>query len=239
MSMSTAEKTQSTQQMAATRASWKGWVLPVIAAGLLAASIATLASTNAQIADASAERAETMLALNERIEVLATVRADATESAVALAAGAPSGDLGLVMERLAADEEAIGKLLTVIFAWDSTDSYEVAREHLTRVYGIQPDSAFMATFLPPAPVSVDADGLEYNYIEAARLNSALSAFTVKPILVHGGQYQYLVMASVISKSNDGSSTASRGVVLTLTTSVDGSISDLQGWASPKEARVAG
>jgi hypothetical protein len=228
-----------TKDNAQKKSTWKGWIFPAIAAGVLVASLGGLAATNAEVSNERAAQEATILELKERVTELSLAEVTAAEQAAALSAGAPSGELASAMERIDADGETIKKLAETVFTWDSTDSYEQAREALMIKFGVAENDRFMTTFLPPAPVSVDANGKEYRYSEAARLNSALGALTVKPTLVHGTKYEYLVNASVQSSSNDGTATASRGVVLKVSTEADGSVVSVEGWASPTPLRSSG
>lgn len=217
----------------------RGWLFPIVSAGVLAVTAVGLVVTQAQ-AGAVAEQQQTqMTEMKQRITELSQVRVTAADEAAALAAGAPSAEVGAALDRIAADEEAIGELLKTIFTWDSTASYEKARETLMSKYGLAADSRLLTEFLPPAPVEVDGEGNEYPYIEAVGLNSSLGAFTVKPTHVVGTDYSYVVIASAQTSSTDGSTLASRGVVLEVTTGPDGVFQDVQGWASPSAARSSG
>jgi len=221
---------------AAKKSRLKDWLFPTVAAGALASSLVALAVQSDQITEQRAAQDATILELKDRITELSQLRVNAADSALALAAGAPNAELDAALERIAHDEQMIKKLLKVVFTWNSTDTYEQAREQIARVYDLSKDDAFLTTFLPKAPVSVDAEGNKYPYIEAAGLNSSLGAVTVELTLVHGTTYNYLVTAKVHSNSTDGTSMASRVVILQITTDIDGKVTSLNGWSSPTKAR---
>jgi len=94
----------------------------------------------------------------------------------------------------------------------------------------------MQSFFPPGPVSVDAYGKQYPYIDAAGLHSTVDAVTVSLVAVDGVNYSYLVLVSVAASSPDSSVTASRDSVLQVTIDADGRFTETQGWGSSFAAR---
>ncbi|MDP9903203.1 hypothetical protein [Arthrobacter bambusae] len=158
------------------------------------------------------------------------------QSGVALVAGAPSGALDAVQARIERDRSVIGDLLHTTFTWDSHASYVSARKALVSKYGLAEDGTFLKSFLPPSPVATDANGKQYPYIDAAKVNSSLGEFTLNLTSVAGTNYTYLAMVTVDASSNDGSATAGRADVVMLTVSADGKLSSVTGWASPSASR---
>lgn len=225
--------------MSTTKRARARWAFPVVAAGLLGVALWGLSDQRAQgSADAYAQQVA-IYELQSQVAALAHAQESAGQSAVALDAGAPSSDPEGVAQRLASDRDLMGEVLGTMFTWGGHEEYVAAREALTARFGLPGDSGVLATLMPEAPSSVDSDGNVRGYIDAAGLNSSLGAFTVTPTAVRGGQYSYLVTASILSKSSDGSATASRANVLEVMTETGGKIVSIQGWSAPKAARSSG
>lgn len=164
----------------------------------------------------------------EKIEAkTASIRAsadDAAENAALALTGAQS-------ERVDADTEVIEDLAERAMSWDDHASYVEARESTMRAYSLTEDSSFMTSFLPPAPVTLDPQGNEYPYIDAAGLNSHVSGVTVRLLEVDAVAYSYMVLVDVTSSSSDGLGTASN--VATMFVTIDGGdlVTSLEGYAS--------
>jgi hypothetical protein len=208
----------------------------LVAAGLAGASGVTLIHQTQADATAAATSAAQIKALEKDLTAVSAQQEQARDEAAARAAGMPSGNVASGMARISADTTVIKGLLTTAVTWDSNASYTQARAKLVTTYKVPADSAFMTTFLPPAPYSVDSTGKQYSYIDAAGLNSALGAYSVQLTGVRGTSYSYLVFVSVMASSTDGRGTASRADVLTLTVDADATVHDLRGWAAPAAVR---
>jgi len=191
------------------------------------------ANTNA----ASTQGAQ-IVELESTLGALAQQQDENVVATTALAAGAPSGEVDIALERMAADDEAIGALADTMFTWDSHDTYEAARITLSDEYNLAKDGAVLTGLMPADPVNVDAEGTEYPYIDAAGLNSSLGNYALTVTSVTATTYEYLVKAAVLASSTDGSTTASRVTVLMVTTDEAGNISEVRGWAAPTAARSA-
>jgi len=158
------------------------------------------------------------------------------QSGEALAAGAPSGALDAVQQRMDSDRSMIGELLHTTFTWDSHASYVSARKTLMSRYGLAENGSYLKAFLPPAPVATDSNGKQYPYIDAAKLNSSLGEFKLTLTHVEGTNYTYLAMVTVDAASGDDTATAARADVVSLTVGADGKPSAVTGWTSPTASR---
>ena len=96
------------------------------------------------------------------------------------------------------DLAAVEELIEIVFTWDDHDSYEAGRAALVERYGAAPDSSLLTTAIPADPVSRDAEGKEYSYLEAAGLN--LHPVDSRPWLVSdsGGVRHYAALVDVAS-----------------------------------------
>ncbi len=216
----------------------RGWIFPVIAGVVLAASVGSLAYQSSAHEQEHAQHEALHHKLEEQVKTLTARQQDAGALASAVGAGVPSADPELALGRIESDTASIEKLLKMMFVWDSHESYESARQDLVRVYGVPADDALLTTFLAPGPVSEDANGVEYPYIDAAGLSSSLGAFEVTPTGVRGVEYSYLVLVSATSSSTDGSTDATRTSLLEVTTDASGEIISIQASAAPSATRAS-
>lgn len=110
------------------------------------------------------EQQRTISSLGEELTRVSVANKNAREKVAA-------EQLGAGPARIQSDREVIGRLLNTSLTWESNAEYIAARESVMRTYKLPPDSQFMRTFLPRPPMSKDAAGNEYSYIDAAKLNS--------------------------------------------------------------------
>ncbi|HEU5223070.1 MAG TPA: hypothetical protein VFU07_05240 [Candidatus Lumbricidophila sp.] len=214
-------------------------VFPIVA-GVLALSALGGLTWQQQVSDTAARAQDAqILKLEQSVTDLSKQTTNAASQAVALAAGAPSGEVDAALGRLNTDKSAIETFVKTAFVWKDQASYDAARDSIARVWQLDPNGSFLKTFLPEAPMSTDSTGKKYSYIDAAGLNSSVGSVTVKLTGVQGTEYHYLVMVSVLASSTDGSDTASRASVLEFTSVEAGKFTSIQGWTSPTQSRVSG
>lgn len=203
---------------------WKKLMFPAVGAAVLVVagvvSGVTIVSQNAQRAEAAAT-----------LSRIAGENAELERVADAAIAEATVADLGARTDRIAADTKVIQDLADRTMTWASNAEYSDARESTMRAYGLQETSTFMASFLPPAPITVDAEGNEYAFIDAAGLNSRSGTARVNLLDVAGAVYAYMALIPVTSTSSDGLGSATN--IATVFVSVDpaGEVSDLTGFAA--------
>lgn len=181
---------------------------------------ATVAGQNSVLDAQKAELAEVTAAADEARESVEQVQTAATFELS-----------GASEARVADDTEIIEDLAERVLTWDSHASYVEARDSTMRAYGLAEDAPFLQSFLPPAPVSRDAQGNEYPYIDAAKLNSRVGFTTVKLLSVDALEYSYMALVDVESKSSDRLGTASNVATIFVTVHGDGTVHDLAGFAS--------
>jgi hypothetical protein len=147
-------------------------------------------------------------------------------------------DSGADASRVAADTEVISELLRLALVWDDNASYVDARDATMRAYDLSEDSAFMASFLPVAPVNKDSKGNEYPYIDAAGLNSSVGDFQAKVLSIDAVEYSYMVLVDVQGSSSDGMGKAVNVATVFVTIDGDGAVSEITGFASTTELRAS-
>lgn len=199
-------------------------IFPLTAGGILIlvaiVSGATIAGQNVVLDSQKAELAEVTTQTDEARESIEQVQTAATFELS-----------GASETRVASDTKIIEDLAERVLTWDSHASYVAARESTMRAYGLAEDAPFMQSFLPPAPVNRDAQGNEYPYIDAAKLNSQAGSTTVKLLSVDALEYSYMALVDVESKSSDGLGSASNVATIFVTVHGDGTVHDLAGFAS--------
>lgn len=215
------------------------WLFPMIAAALLAVSAWSMLNQRDAHAQMIYNEEVTIYDLQAQVANLTQAQNDAGRAAVALEAGAPVEGLEAAEQRVETDSALISELVKTMYSWGGHDEYVEARKVLMSRFGLPSDSEVLQTLMPEAPVSVDADGQERGYIDAAGLNSSLGSLSVTPTAVRGGQYSYLVLASVFSRSSDGSATAARANVVEVVTDAGEKVISVKGWSAPTAARSAG
>lgn len=209
---------------------------PVLSGLMLVLAAVGLLQQKSDASQALAVQAAEIAQFEQALASQTDQAAVSEETAVALGAGAPSGEVDAALARIDSDADVIGDVLEMMFTWDSHATYEGAREALRGTYGLAADSDVLSKLMPESPVQTDADGKEYPYIDAAGLNSSLGTYDITPTMVRSDQYSYLVMASVQASSSDGSASASRTNVVEITTDGAGQIVSLSSSAAPTAAR---
>lgn len=196
----------------------------------LAALVALALSGGVALSSASAQHASLQAQKSQLAEITqqiddAQATADEARTTEALQRSGASA------HRVAEDRRIIEDLAEKALTWSDHTSYEQARATMERVYGIPQTSTFMSTFLPPAPVTRDAEGNEYAYIDAAGLNSRVSGIKISVLSVDALEYTYLALVDVAATSNDGKAQATSTSTLLVTIDGEGRVSDLAGFAS--------
>lgn len=213
-------------------AAFKQHIFPVVAGGLLVVTSivggVTVAGQNAQLDEQKAK----ISSLEQQFEQAQTITSDAEAAASMLATG---GDVA----RVKADRQPIEDLVELALTWDSDKAYGLARAEMMSRYGLAEDSAFMVSFLPPAPFNTDSQGNIYPYIDAAGLNSRVGDVKYRLLSIAGTEYRYMVTAAVQSTSDDGEVTASNIATILLTIDGDGVITELSGFAATEAPRSSG
>ncbi|MFF1558461.1 hypothetical protein [Streptomyces sp. NPDC058279] len=153
--------------------------------------------------------------------------------------------LGVSQSRLSTDRERIKSLLSMIFTWDSGQSYEAARERLKSRFDLTENEMFLKSFMPPSRFNEDSQGRRYHYIDAVGLNSALGADPDMEVIdAKAGVYTYAVLADVEvtsdatsqNKASKASVTAYRRALLFVTVDAQGKVSNLSGVPASGETR---
>lgn len=153
--------------------------------------------------------------------------------------------LGVSQSRLSTDGERIRSLLSMVFTWDSGQSYEAARESLKSRFGLTENEMFLKSFMPPSRFNEDSQGRRYYYIDTVGLNSALGADPdIEVIDAKAGVYTYAVLADVEvtsdatsqNKASKASVTAHRRTLLFVTVDAQGKVSNLSGVPASGETR---
>ena len=211
--------------------------LTVASVVILALSVASLIFVNSVASshedDANANIAE----LESKVSVLEEQRSQIVQDAVVEDIAGPDNSDDINSEgKVSADLSAIGDFLDIVFTWDSHESYEAARSAISADYNIAQDDNFFITFMPAGPVSTDANGKDYPYIDAAGLNSTLETFSAVPIEISDGQYKYFVTAKVGGTSSGESIQSSRSSLFLISTNSDSQLIDIQAWASLSQDR---
>lgn len=146
---------------------------------------------------------------------------------------------GASAERVDNDIDLIRQLADRALTWNSHESYVQARDTVMRAYNLTDSDAFMTSFLPEAPVNRDAQGNEYPYIDAAKLNSSAGGVSVKLLSVDALDYSYMALVDVSAASSDGKGHASNVATIFVTVDGEGALHDLSGFASidpPRSSR---
>lgn len=204
-------------------------IFPAIgAAALLGAIVAGTISTT--------PRQENLTALQAELDGLAASSATSLVATEDLEVERALSGTGADPSRVDADSDLIGDLLDTALTWDSDSSYREARESTMRIFELEEDSSFMSTFLPPAPVNIDAEGNEYPYIDAAGLNSHVAGADIDLLAVDGASYSYVALVSAQALSSDGRGAASGMASVFVTVDGDGMITELSGSASTSGVR---
>ncbi|WP_328791481.1 MULTISPECIES: hypothetical protein [unclassified Streptomyces] len=153
--------------------------------------------------------------------------------------------LGVSQSRLSTDGERIRSLLSMVFTWDSGQSYEAARESLKSRFGLTENEMFLKSFMPPSRFNEDSQGRRYYYIDTVGLNSALGADPdIEVIDAKAGVYTYAALADVEvtsdatsqNKASKASVTAYRRALLFVTVDAQGKVSNLSGVPASGETR---
>ncbi|MEU8433320.1 hypothetical protein AB0F18_10450 [Streptomyces sp. NPDC029216] len=153
--------------------------------------------------------------------------------------------LGVSRSRLSTDGERIKSLLSMVFTWDSGQSYEAARERLKRRFDLTENETFLKSFMPPSRFNEDSQGRRYYYIDTVGLNSAVGADPdIEIIDAKAGVYTYAVLADVEvtsdatsqNKASKASVTAYRRALLFVTVDAQGKVSNLSGVPASGETR---
>jgi hypothetical protein len=207
-------------------------VFPLVAGAILAATAVVGGITTAnQNSALDVEKAK----LSKITDKVDAARAGTTklETTSSLAATGASSD------RVAADRRVIDDLVQRSMSWNNDADYREARASTMRVYDLTENSPFMKSFLPKAPVSIDAHGNEYPYIDAAGLNSHVGDTTVKLLSVDALDYSYMVLVDLQGKSGDGLGTSVNVATVFVTIDGDGKLSKLTGFASTTQPVTSG
>lgn len=206
------------------RSKTRAVAFPIIGAAVLSATLLT-----GQLLLATEEGK--LEADEQTLESLQSEIRTAQAQTDAAAVDAASVLSGAQADRVKADTELIEDLADRALTWFDHESYVEARESTMRAYGLTPDSTFMTSFLPPAPVNLDSKGAEYPYIDAAGLNSRATSTHVRLLSVDGVDYSYMALIDVAASSSDGLGSASNVATVFLTIDSDGAITDLSGYAA--------
>lgn len=211
-------------------------LLAVIAAGALAALIATYVSGQSL----TVAQHEELLAAQQHVADLETAGREQVTESTQLVTEANLRQIGAMRpERLAADADAIHPFLDIALTWSSDLEYSDARETIQRRFGLSTDSQFLTEFMPPSPNSVDGEGNVYYYIDAKGLNSRLGQFSISPVGLDGSLYRYVVIVSASSLSPDGKGSSSLPIIIDITVDADGTFAEVQAQSTTRKPRNAG
>lgn len=194
----------------------KAWVFPVVAGGLLAATLAVAGVVSGGQQSQLDEQQERITALTASIDQGQTSAQQARDEATASL-------LGAELARKEVDIKPIKELVETALTWSSQEEYDAARKAIIDRYGFAEDGQFLSVFMPPAPVNYDSQGNAYYYIDASGLNSRMGALDARLLSVDGVNYTYLVTAAQQSKSSDGEGVSSNVLVARVTVGGEGEI----------------
>ncbi|WP_394941125.1 hypothetical protein [Psychromicrobium sp. YIM B11713] len=159
--------------------------------------------------------------------------------------------LGVSDSRIEKDTAEIQQLLSTAFTWNSGDAYETARATLKSRFDLTEKDAFLQSFMPPAQFNQDQSGKRYYYLDAIGLNSKLSSnVDIEVVEVSATNYRYAVMADTVVGSNGPSAidtqgnpmpkpTATRRVLIFVTTDVEGKLKQMIGLPASGATRQSG
>lgn len=137
--------------------------------------------------------------------------------------------LGTDADRMGQDRMIISDFLETALVWDDYESYMAGRTEIIEDFGLDEDSQFLTSYLPPAPYSEDAEGNVYTSYMDER-NSDLGDFSTQVLSVTQTDYRYMVSATALSWASDDSNTsAPADSMIFLTVSGTGEITDVQGY----------
>jgi len=210
----------------------KHLVFPLAAAGILALTGIVSGVTVSGQNDALQRQEARLAELTDEVGAARAATTDLDDTISVQASGADAA-------RVAADSDVIGDLLQSALTWDDDASYREARESTMRLYGLAPDSSFMVSFLPEAPVNIDSQGNEYPYIDAAGLNSQVGDFQAKLLSVDAVSYSYMVLIDVQARSSDGLGAAVNVATAFVTIDGEGAVSQISGFASTTPTLTSG
>ncbi|BAS11916.1 hypothetical protein AHiyo8_02190 [Arthrobacter sp. Hiyo8] len=159
--------------------------------------------------------------------------------------------LGVSDSRVKKDTAEIQQLLSTAFTWNSGDTYETGRATLNSRFDLTEEDAFLQSFMPPAQFNQDQSGKRYYYLDAIGLNSKLgSNVDIEVVEVSATNYRYAVMADTVVGSNGPATidaqgkpmpkpTATRRVLILVTTDVTGRLTQMIGFPASGETRQSG
>ena len=159
--------------------------------------------------------------------------------------------LGVSDSRVKKDTAEIQRLLSTAFTWNSGDAYDTARATLKSRFDLTEEDAFLQSIMPPAQFNQDQSGKRYYYLDAIGLNSKLgNNVDIEVLEVSATNYRYAVMADTVVGSNDpaaidaqGNSlpkpTATRRVLIFVTTDVTGRLTQMIGFPASGTTRLSG
>lgn len=209
----------------------KNSVFPLAAGTLLVlTSVVSGITMSGQNSALDAQRVE-LASINDKTEAARSATSD-LEASVSLKGPGVSAD------RVGTDTKIISDLLDRALDWDSDESYRDARDSTMLTYGLAEDSAFMTSFLPEAPVSVDGEGNKYPYIDAAGLNSQVGGIKVRLLSVAAVKYSYMVLADVQATSSDDLNTSTNVATVFITLDDKGAPTAISGFASTTQPRTS-
>lgn len=216
----------------------KRWVWPLLAITALVVVVITSSLVEQRNRDSLASQEIEIAHLDEQLTAQLTKTDEAASIAQARDVGAPDEDGDGVIARIKADEKVIRDLVTAMFTWDSHETYEAARTALVEDYGIPSDSQILTTLMPPGPVNIDGEGVEYPYIDAAGLDSAMADFTATPAFITRDEYSYVVLVTVVGSSTDGTTSASVTNLVDVTVDGSGDLTRIEAYATQMPIKSA-
>lgn len=165
-------------------------------------------------------QAQEMVGLQNQIE---TQRAQVSAGSGAVV----QATTGIDLDRKAKDDAVIKEFANKVMTWHSFDEYTEMRSEVLEKYSLSAASRFASVFLPDYGTVSDADGVEYNLIDYAKISCEYRGMKSIVSGINNAYYNYFVIVTCAGSRDGAGSTFN--VILTCTVDGAGSISNLEAY----------